>query len=166
METLTAIPAQRVVPARSVPVSTNPAGAHVRSLLQDPTFWLVCYLAALAAVAFWPTPVDRDAKGLIDATTEAASWLSYARIEFSANIVMFMPLGFLLMKIRGGAPLTVVAIACCASLSMEIVQGAFFEARTQSAMDVVAHTLGASLGVQIALLVDVLLRRRRVSPLV
>lgn len=164
MQTLTAIPSASPVVTRREPASVGRRGDHVRSLATDPAFWLVCYLAALATVAFWPVPVDRDAKGLIDATTAAASWLSYARIEFSANIVMFMPLGFLVMKIRGGAPWMVVAIACCASLTMEILQGALLESRTQSVLDVVAHTLGAALGAELALFVDRFRRPRSLSP--
>jgi hypothetical protein len=56
---------------------------------------LSAYVIALALIAFWPAPVDSGAGPLLRAVTRVFPLLTYARIEFGANILLFVPLGFL-----------------------------------------------------------------------
>src|SRR5699024_5061326 len=63
----------------------------------------IVYFAALAAILFWPSPVDKPIDG---ALTHVIMWLhshglpqwfiGYRKIEFAANIALFIPFGIIL----------------------------------------------------------------------
>ena len=55
---------------------------------------VVLYFTALALLALWPTEVDVPARPMLASITANMPWLTYARIEFSANVLLFMPFGF------------------------------------------------------------------------
>ena len=69
----------------------------------------VTYLVALALIAYWPTPVDRDAHDsvvwVIDLLQRlgAPEWLRYNAIEYAANIVLFVPVGLFVVILAGGS---------------------------------------------------------------
>ncbi|MEZ3159162.1 VanZ family protein [Microbacterium sp. BWT-B31] len=125
----------------------------------DARAWFTAYLVALAAVAFWPTPVDRGASGLLDAITRAVPWLTYDLIEVTANLLLFVPFGGLLALVVTPRGL-VVPIAFAATLAIETLQALLLSERTPSVRDVVANTLGATLGLLLVLLVQRLRRAR------
>ncbi|MFC7847709.1 VanZ family protein [Arthrobacter sp. NPDC057388] len=117
---------------------------------------LALYLAALAFVAFWPTPVDRPVAGRLQAVLFALhhsgvpELINYNFVEFASNIVMFTPIGMLAALAfpafhRG----RIVLSAFLASCSIELGQKVFLHDRFPSAMDIVANTAGAMLGVWI-----------------
>ncbi len=104
------------------------------------------FAVALALIAFWPSPVDRGASGLLAAISDAVPVLTYGRIEFSANVLLFVPWGWWAAR---GWPRWhgwVVPAALTISILIEVVQGAALSERTASAADVVANTSGAALG--------------------
>ena len=114
---------------------------------------LALYLAALAFVAFWPTPVDRPAAGRLQAALFALhraglpDLVNYSFVEFASNILLFAPIGILAALAfptfhRG----RVVLAAFLASCGMELGQKLFLHDRFPSAMDIVANTAGAMLG--------------------
>lgn len=118
----------------------------------------VAYGAALLLIAFWPTPVDRS---MGPALARTIDWLhahglsesiGYNQIEFSANIALFVPFGYLM-----GAWVrrwwAAVAIGFGASCLIELGQGLLLSARYSSVWDIVANTLGTALGAAVALLV-------------
>src|SRR5688500_17892056 len=111
------------------------------------------YLAALALVAFWPTPVDRSATGRLQAALFALhhaglpELINYSFVEFASNILLFAPIGILAALAfpafhRG----RFVLAAFLASCGMELGQKLFLHDRFPSAMDIVANTAGAMLG--------------------
>ena len=59
----------------------------------------VAYFLALVAIAFWPVPVDQNAGDLLyDLFAwlyrhDAPRWLDYHFLEFSANVILFIPVG-------------------------------------------------------------------------
>jgi glycopeptide antibiotics resistance protein len=114
---------------------------------------LAAYLTALAAITFWPTPVDRQAAGLIQRalaklhTWGAPSWVNYGMVEWLANVALFVPFGLLVawMLPRGRAWLA-VPLAFAASAVIELGQLAFLSERFATPMDVLANTLGAAAG--------------------
>jgi len=107
---------------------------------------LAAFLVALAFIAFWPTPVDRDAGWLLGRITDAVPWLTYGRIEFGANIVLFVPLGWCATRGWPRWHALVVPAALVLSVLIEVAQGLTLAERTSSVFDVIANTAGAALG--------------------
>ncbi|WP_087873028.1 VanZ family protein [Arthrobacter globiformis] len=115
---------------------------------------LALYLVALAFVAFWPTPIDRPVAGRLQAVLLALhrsglpELINYNFVEFASNILMFAPIGLLAALAfpafhRGRIVLSAFLASCC----MELGQKLFLHDRFPSAMDIVANTAGALMGV-------------------
>lgn len=126
-------------------------------------FWLLTYAVALALVAFWPTPVDRDAGDLLDAISRAVPWLTYDVIETVANVLLFVPLGALLaLVLRRWA--AVLAVSLATTLVIELGQALLLTQRTPSLRDVVANLCGAALGLAVVRIASGLEGRRSRMP--
>ncbi|XAS63535.1 VanZ family protein [Micrococcaceae bacterium Sec5.8] len=120
---------------------------------RKPWRWvLAAYLAALAVVGFWPTPVDAPAQGLLGqalAQLHAAGvpdWIDYNTLEASANVLLFVPAGF---AAAAGFRSTWWQIAGCGALvsaCVELGQLLFLQHRYPSLVDVATNTGGALLG--------------------
>lgn len=151
--------------ASATPPTDSPATppASRRTFLRDPRTYLVAYAVALAAIAFWPTPVDRDAGPLLRVLTRLIPVLTYPRIEFLANVLMFVPLGLLLTLILLRARWLVLPIVILATVTIECVQAVLLDARTPSVLDIVANTTGGCLGILLAVFVESLRAGRRDS---
>ncbi|RKE65092.1 VanZ family protein [Microbacterium sp. AG238] len=111
---------------------------------------LIGYVVVLAFVAFWPTPVDRDAGPILRAITSAVPWLTYDRIEFGANIALFVPFGCCAALGWPRWRAYVIPAGLVISVVIEAAQGVLLSQRTASVWDVVANTLGAAVGWLIA----------------
>jgi VanZ family protein len=118
------------------------------------------YAAAVATVALWPTPVDRPVSGVLRRVLSrlhehgVPSWFDYSFVEFSANVAMFVPLGFLLAALfNRRLTWAAVVVAGMVSAAIEIAQWALLPARYPTVNDVLANTMGAAIG---ALLLAVL----------
>lgn len=133
----------------------------------------VVYLAGALVVGFWPTPVDRDLRGLIARALGVLhrgglpNGYGYDALEFSANIAFFVPIGVLLCLVFARR-LWLLAILCGALLSgvIELGQLLFLSARFASWQDVEANTIGTAIGVTIVLIargIRALARASRVS---
>jgi hypothetical protein len=115
------------------------------------------YALSLGLIAFWPVPVDRDASGFLATWLQdlhrggVPRWFDYAVVEFSANVILFFPLGALVARILGprywwGG----VATGFLLSVLIELAQFALLPARFASVADVAANTLGGLLGALLA----------------
>lgn len=122
---------------------------------------LVVYLVALALIALWPVPVDSGSGDFLRAVTRAFPWATYPRIEFGANILLFVPLGWLLSVLLGRSRYLVLPIAIVVTVSIESVQALLLNQRTPSVLDIVANTTGACIGLIIAALVGFVTLRLR-----
>jgi glycopeptide antibiotics resistance protein len=125
------------------------------------------YLVVVLVVTLWPTPVDAELDGYIDRVLVrlwaygVPTFVNYSFIEFSANVVFFVPVGFLLglllpfrqswLAMIGGAAL---------SAAVEVTQGLLLPGRVASPSDVVANTSGAVVGYLVALSVRMLILHR------
>ena len=115
---------------------------------------LVVYLLAVARITLWPDFADPQA---FDALRTAVAWLdargvpvTYAGVEATANVVMFMPFGVLvglLASARHRWQWLVVAAGCATSATIETCQLLFLPTRVPSLQDVAMNTLGAGVGV-------------------
>jgi hypothetical protein len=127
----------------------------------------VPYVVALAAIAFWPTPVDAGVRGDLGRVT---SWFArhglpmvdYAFIESTANIALFVPLGLLLaLNLRLRRAWVAVAVGAVVSSLIEAGQLLFLSARFATVDDVVMNTSGALLGAVAGVLLRMVVRARR-----
>ncbi|PNH85206.1 VanZ family protein [Arthrobacter sp. AFG20] len=132
---------------------------------------LALYLAALAFVAFWPTPVDRPVAGRLQTVLFALhhsglpELINYSFVEFASNILLFAPIGILAALAfptfhRGRIVLAGLLASCC----MELGQKLFLHDRFPSAMDIVANTAGAMLGVWVLGVVEQWFRETQPAP--
>lgn len=109
------------------------------------------YLACVAAVVLWPTPVDRPAAGTLTDLFRwlhehgAPLWVSYGLLEWLSNVAFFVPFG-LLAVLFGRRVRVAVAAAAVFSGAIEITQWAALPERTGSLLDVAANTAGALVG--------------------
>jgi glycopeptide antibiotics resistance protein len=122
---------------------------------------LFCYAVALSLVAFWPVPVDRGFDGLLYEISVAVPWLTYDVIEFTANVLLFVPLGALLALLIHRHRWIVVLISLAVTVAIEWAQAEFLDERTSSVRDVVANLLGAVIGLAIVVIVERAARRWR-----
>ncbi|MFB9166353.1 VanZ family protein [Arthrobacter psychrochitiniphilus] len=132
---------------------------------------VVGYFVALAAIVFWPTPVDRPVGGeLLNflrwlRSLSIPQWIaSYTTIEFTANVIMFIPFG-IIVAVRLRPYLWWLALPAGALLSaiIELSQNYFLPERFGDPRDVVANASGALLG---ALCVALFRISRPAQPLV
>ncbi|MEO6201175.1 MAG: VanZ family protein [Cryobacterium sp.] len=118
------------------------------------------YLIVLVLVAFWPTPIDRDARGLIGSLVGwlqghgAPGWVRYRTIEFGANIALFVPVGLFITILAGAQRWWLgLFVGFAASCTIEFGQLVFLPARFATINDVVANTAGAAAGALLGVLV-------------
>lgn len=121
-----------------------------------PRVWrgvLVSFLAVLALVGFWPSPVDKPVQvqlagfiAFIHAFGVPA-WIGYRFIEASANVALFVPLGVLAALALPGRPWWQIgAFGLLVSSFMELGQLLFLHSRFPSALDLATNTVGCLLG--------------------
>lgn len=111
------------------------------------------YVFVLTLIALWPTPVDGGAGPFLRLVARAVPVLTYARIEFGANIVLFIPLGVLLALILRRRHL-IVPIALVATVVIESIQALMIDKRTPSVMDVIANLTGACIGLLVVAIIE------------
>jgi len=139
-----------------MPTPVDPAPHHRAALAVA----LAGYATFLALVLGWPTPVDAPAsatlRGILARLHDAGvpEWVSYAKIEFGANIALFVPVGLLLaFALRRGQWWLAALAGFGLSFAAEVAQGLLRAQRVASVRDVVANTLGTLIGVGIAALI-------------
>lgn len=123
--------------------------------------WLLLLIFGVTAalVVFWPSPVDASIRHEIARVIEelhergVPAFVNYEFIEFSANVVMFLPIGVVLglaLPVRWCVFAFVLGPAI--SAGVEYAQLNLLEARYASPYDVIANSIGATIGVVVALL--------------
>jgi VanZ like family len=123
------------------------------------------YLGVLALAVFWPSA--DYATGSVDVVWRllhrvgAPGWVTFGAVEFTANIVLFMPLsalGSVLLERWDWWFWT--GLGAVTSAAIELTQLVFLDARSATVLDVVANTLGALAG---AVLASCVRSRRRAA---
>ncbi|WP_404431336.1 VanZ family protein [Microbacterium lacus] len=157
------IPPKPPLPAHGVAAraSAHTATGHTSGqTMRVARLVLTIYASALALIAIWPMPVDGGAGPLLRGITRVFPFLTYARIEFGANILLFVPLGALLALLLTRRYL-IMPIALVATVSIESMQALMLERRTPSVMDILANLAGACIGLLIVAGIEWWRRRRQ-----
>jgi len=128
---------------------------------------LVLYTSFVLMVVLWPTPVDRDYQSSITRLLEVLhrhgvpGWFGYNKLEFGANIAMFVPVGFLVSLVLPARVWWLVLLICPAfSGLIELTQGVFLEERVSSLLDVLANSAGGLVGAIVAVVLRTLIHAR------
>ncbi len=88
----------------------------------------------------------------------STAWITFDRVEFGANVAMFVPLGVIAVLwfgVRGWW--TAPILGALASAAIEVLQAIFIDTRVADVRDVVANTLGSLVGMCLMLLLAFLL---------
>ena len=144
---------------------TPPPLSKIRQTLAGTV--LVLCLALVMLATMWPTPLDQGYATSIDRVLQVLhrngvpEWFGYTKLEFSANVLMFVPIGFLLTMIL---PMRVwwlaLVVGCGLSISIELIQGAVLTARFATVSDVVSNSIGTVVGAFLAVIIRSLVYSR------
>jgi VanZ family protein len=119
----------------------------------------LAYLAFVGFVTLGPQPLDRGGQHLlwrvlrVFAGHDLTSWITYSRVEFLANVGMFVPIGVFFLLLFGRRFWFVGIIAGVVLTSAIEFSQLFIAGRVSDPRDIVANSLGATIGVLVALLV-------------
>jgi len=120
---------------------------------------LIVYGAIVLFAVFWPAPIDQGFSASIDKVLDVMhrngvpEWFGYNKLEFSANVLMFVPLGFLIsLLLPARFWWLALFIGPALSVGIEMTQAAFLSARFATVSDVAANSIGAFVGAVAAML--------------
>lgn len=128
-------------------------------LLRHPLLSLATfgYLAVVAWITLGPQPLDTQGRGILLRVIrhlqqyEATAWVTYSGVEFTANVLMFVPLGLMFVLLLGRRRWWLaILVAVAFTVGIETAQ-LFLRDRIPDVRDLVANASGAVLGVVTAL---------------
>jgi glycopeptide antibiotics resistance protein len=119
---------------------------------------LIATMVPLALIAFWPTPVDQPIQGLLTRILRflhrngIPNWFSYRFVEASANIALFIPIGFISsLAFPKKAWWRIGAFGLLLSGTIELGQLLFLHDRFASPVDLVTNASGSVIGALLAI---------------
>ena len=127
------------------------------------------YLGFVGWLTLTPAPISSDDNDLIQRVlarlqrVDGLSWLTFDRLEFLANVALFVPVGVFFLLLFGTRFWWVAAFAgFVMTVAIETVQRSI-PGRVSDERDIVANTLGALIGVVlgVVLTLPAALRRSR-----
>lgn len=128
---------------------------------------LVAYVGIVFSATLSPTPLDQGYDSAIDKVLTVLhrngvpNWFGYSRLEFTANIAMFMPLGFLAAMLLPARIWWLALLLCPAlSIAIEVTQATMLSSRFATITDVMSNSLGAVIGILIAVVLRALVYER------
>ena len=128
---------------------------------------LVICLGLVLLATMWPTPLDQDYSAAVDKLLAVLHrngiplWFGYNKLEFSANIFMFIPLGFLIALVLPTKTWWLALLICPAlSIGIELTQAVALSARFATISDVIANSTGALIGILLAVVLRAVIYAR------
>ena len=120
---------------------------------------LASYVVVVLVATLWPTPLDQGYSAAIQKVLDVVhrngvpEWFGYSKLEFTANVAMFVPLGFLAALLLPAKVWWLALFICPAlSIAIELTQATFLAARFATATDVIANSIGAVIGILVAVI--------------
>lgn len=118
---------------------------------------LVLYAGVVLVITMWPNQPDQGYASVVERflgllhRNGVPEWFSFGELEFTANIAMFVPLGFLLaLTLPHRASWLAFLLLPAFSGMIEFIQGQYLPQRFATVSDVVANTLGGYIGAALA----------------
>ncbi len=128
---------------------------------------LFVYGVVVAAVTLSPTPLDSGYRGAIDKVLAVLhrnglpARIDYAEVEFAANVLMFVPIGFFIgLALPRAAMWTGIILLPALSGVIELVQAQLLAERFATLHDVIANSIGGWLGLLVAVILRAIVHRR------
>ncbi len=147
--------------------SGDPRGGSSRERWGIGATGLLLIVFAVCVITLTPAPVDRGYSALVEELLAylhdrgVPAWFGYRKLEFSANILMFVPVGFFVGLLL---PLRRAWIGGFAGMSfsvlVEVLQYLVLPERFASVLDVLANTMGGWIGIGVAVLTRLAIRNR------
>lgn len=127
------------------------------------------YLVFVGWLTLTPQPIGPDQQTVILRVLDAlhrrgyAESLDYSRLEFLANIGLFVPIGMFLLLLFGSRLWWLAALGSVAMTAFIEKAQQYIPGRVSDERDLVANTVGALIGIAVALVLTMpaTLRRRR-----
>lgn len=123
------------------------------------SLFTVGYLAVVGWVTLGPQPFNDGTAGWLVSMLDffqrhtLTDWISYDRLEFGANIAMFVPIGLFFLLLLGIRRWWLaVVLGFMLTVGIETAQ-LFIPGRVSDVRDVIANTAGAFVGVLFGLIV-------------
>ena len=120
----------------------------------------LAYLGALAWLTLTPSSTSERTFSLLQRlvrafeSNENTDFLTFDRVEFLANVVLFVPMGVFVVLLLGRKHWWAGIFAgILASCWIELAQGIWLSDRVSDPRDLVSNGLGTLLGVMLALLI-------------
>lgn len=131
------------------------------------TLLLAVYASFVLLVTMWPNPQQLEFGSISTRVLKVLhnlgvpEWFGYDKLEFTANIAMFVPLGFLL-GLALSRKLWWLAIFMLPAFSggIEYVQGIALDERVSTMYDVAANTIGGYTGLLLAIIMRAMIYQR------
>ncbi|WP_460796763.1 VanZ family protein [Microbacterium sp. GXF0217] len=131
------------------------------------TLLLAVYTAFVLLVTMWPSPQDLEFDSIASRVLRALhnigvpETFGYDKLEFTANIAMFVPLGFLLgLALARKAWWVALILLPAFSAGIEFTQGIALESRVSTFYDVMANSIGGFLGLLLAMVIRAMIHVR------
>ena len=128
---------------------------------------LLLYSAVVLTITMWPSQPDQSFAAAVDRLlvflhrNGVPTWFDITRLEFTANVAMFVPLGLLLALTLPQRAVWLTALLVPAfSGSIEWIQGQYLPQRFGTVTDIIANTIGGYLGVILAIGLRALVHKR------
>lgn len=146
-------------------VGPPPPRSHARLWIS--TILLLVYSSFVLLVTMWPQPQQLEFDGIAARVLRALHNLGvpesfgYNALEFTANIGMFVPLGFLLgLALARRAWWVGIFLLPAFSGAIEFLQGIALEERVSTVLDVLANTIGGYTGLLLAMILRAMIHAR------
>ncbi|WP_166789465.1 VanZ family protein [Cryobacterium sp. TMS1-20-1] len=128
---------------------------------------MIAYGLVVLLATLWPTPLDQGYDASIQKflgvlhRNGIPDWFGYGKLEFTSNVAMFVPLGFLTALILPTRVWWLVFVLCPGlSIAIELTQASLLAARFATYSDILANSIGAVLGALIAVILRALIYQR------
>jgi glycopeptide antibiotics resistance protein len=115
------------------------------------------YLALVGWITLGPQPFDGNSGGLVWRVLrlfqryETTDWITYSRLEFGANVAMFVPIGLFFLLLFGRRLWWLsVMFGVGLTIAIEVAQ-LFLPGRVSDPRDLLANSSGAFIGVMAGL---------------
>ncbi|HWU46564.1 MAG TPA: VanZ family protein [Humibacter sp.] len=130
------------------------------------SLFTLAYLGLVGWVTLGPQPFDDGTDGwlfsLLDffSAHRVTDWITYDRLEFGANVAMFLPIGLFLLLLLGRRRWWLaILLGFALTVGIETAQ-LYIPGRVSDIRDVISNTTGALVGVVFGLIVTAPKARR------